>query len=195
MSGSAAGGAVWIQAAGALVVLAVAVHCAARLAQVSRAAARPAAARPAAAWAGADALMALGLAAMLSPLGNPIPAAAGEVAFGLVVAGALAGTLTSREARGRATWVGHAVGGAAMAYMFATMSGGAFGLLTWVLVAYFAAFAVWSALATARGVSVGVVAVAGPGRTVPGIVLAPPMISLCHVVMATGMVTLLLAMR
>jgi len=40
-----------------------------------------------------------------------------------------------------------------------------------------------------------VAAVAGPARTLPAIVLAPPMVSLCHVVMATGMVTLLLAMR
>ncbi len=193
MSGSAAGGAVGIQAACALVLLAVAAHCAARLVQASRATARQDAARHA-----ADLLMALGLAAMLWPLGNPIPPLAGEVAFGLVVAWSLVGALGAGEAGRRVEWVEHAVGGAAMVYMFAAMSAAAFRPLTLVLIAYFVSFAAWSALATARGLTSGVgwvAAATGPARTLPAVVLAPPVVSLCHTVMAIFMVSLLLAMR
>ncbi len=53
-------------------------------------------------------------------------------------------------------WVEQAVGGAAMVYMFAAMSAGAFGPLTWVLIAYFVSFTAWSALATARSLAPGV---------------------------------------
>lgn len=193
MSGSAAGAAVWIQAAGALVLIAVAGHCAARLVQASRAAARPDAGGHT-----ADVLTALGLAAMLWPAGNPIPPLAGEVAFGLVVAWSLVGALGAGEARRPVAWVQRAVGGAAMVYMFAAMSAGAFGPLTWVLIAFFVSFAAWSALATARGLASGIgqVAVAtGPGPTLPAVVLAPPVVSLCHTVMAISMVFLVLAMR
>lgn len=183
MSGSAAGGAVWVQPAAALMLLAVAGHCAARLVQASHA---------------ADLLMALGLAAMLWPPGDPIPPLAGEIAFGLVGAWSLVGALASGETGGRVAWVQHAVGGAAMVYMFAAMSAAAFGPLTWVLITYFASFAAWSALATARGLASGVGRVAaatGPARTVPAVVLAAPAVSLCHAVMAIAMVYLLLAMR
>lgn len=193
MSGSAAGGAVGIQAACALVLLVVTAHCAARLVQASRAAARPDAARHA-----ADLVMALGLAAMLWPPGNPIPPLAGEVAFGLVVAWSLVGALGAGEAGRRAEWLEHAVGDAAMVYMFAAMSAAAFGPLTWVLITYFASFAAWSALATARGTASGVGQVAaatGPTRALPAVVLAPPVVSLCHTVMAISMIYLLLAMR
>ena len=193
MSGSAAGGAVGIQTALALVLLAVVGHCAARLVQASRAAARPATARHA-----ADLLMALGLAGMLWPLGNPVPPLAGEIAFGLVVAWSLVGALAAGEAGRRVAWVQHAVGGAAMVYMYAAMSTGALGRLTWVLIAYLASFTAWSGLAAARGLASGVGRVAaatGPARTLPAVVLAPPVVSLCHTVMAISMVFLLLAMR
>jgi Domain of unknown function (DUF5134) len=175
-----------------VVLLVVAAHCAARLVQASRAAARPDAARHA-----ADLLMALGLAAMLWPLGNPIPPLAGEVAFGLVVAWSLVGALGAGEAGRRVEWVELAVGGAAMVYMFA-VSAGAFGPLTWVLIAYFVSFTAWSALATARGLAPGigrVAAATGSAWSLPAVVLAPPVVSLCHAVMATCMVYLLLAMR
>ena len=174
--------------ASALVLLAVAGHCAARLVQAGRAAARHA----------PDLLMALGLAAMLWPLGDPIPPPAGEVAFGLVVAWSLVGALAARETDRRVAWVHHAAGGAAMVYMFAAMSAAPFGPLTWVLIAYFVSFAAWSALATARGLALGVGRVAaatGPARTLPAVVLAPPAVSLCHTVMGIAMVYLLLAMR
>lgn len=193
MSGSATGGAVWIQTACTLVLLAVAGHCAARLVQAGRAAARPEAARHA-----ADLLMALGLAAMLWPPGSPIPPLVGEVAFGLVVVWSMVGALVAGEARCRVAWLQHAAGGAAMVYMFAAMSAGAFGPLTWVLITYVASFAAWSALATARGLAAGVGQVAaatGPGPTLPAVVLAPPVVSLCHTVMAIFMIYLLLAMR
>ena len=183
MSGSAAGGAVWIQSAGALVLLAVAVHCAARLVQAGRAAARPDVTD------GADVLMALGLAAMLSPLGDPIPPTAGVVVFGLVAAWSLVGAVGAGEPGRRVAWVWHAVGGAAMVLMFAMPVGAAWTVLTWTLAAGFALFAAWSALAAARGV----VAVTTSARTVPAMVLAPPVTSLCHAVMAAGMIFLLLA--
>jgi hypothetical protein len=190
VSGSAAGGAAaWVQAASALLLLAVAGHCAARLVQAGRAAARPAAAHHA-----ADLLMALGLAAMLWPAGDPVPPPAGEVAFGLVAAGSLLGALHAREAGRRLDWAQRAVGGAAMVSMFA----GASGPVTWVLIAYLVSFAAWSALATALGLAPGarrVAAAAGPARTLPGLVLAPPAVSTCHAVMAIAMAYLLLAMR
>jgi hypothetical protein len=179
VSGSAAGGAVWIQSAGALVLLAVAVHCGARLVQASRAAARPDVTD------GADVLMALGLAAMLSPLGDPIPPTAGVVVFGVVAAWSLVGAVGAGEPGRLVAWVWHAVGGAAMVLMFAMPVGAAWTVLTWTLAAGFA----WSALAAARGV----VAVTTSARTVPAVVLAPPVTSLCHAVMAAGMVFLLLA--
>jgi hypothetical protein len=193
VTASAAGSAAWFQAAGALVLLAVVAHCAARMVQAIRAAARPEAV-----WAAADALMAVGLAGMLSPSGSPVPPVAGEGAFGLVAAWSLVGALRASEAVPRVEWAGHAVGGAAMVYMFAAMSVAAVGLLTWVLVAYFAVFAAWSALATVRGLSVsaGRVATAnGPPPTLPAMVLAPPVESLCHTAMAVAMVSLLLPMR
>ena len=193
MSAPTAVDAAWIQPAGVLVLLAVAAHCAARLVQAGRAAARPDAAGHA-----ADLLMALGLAAMLWPPGNSIPPLAGEVAFGLVVAWSLVGALGAGEARHRVAWVRHAVTGAAMIYMFAAMSAGAFGSLTWVLIASLASFAVWSALATARGLASGVgqlAAATGSGPTLPAVVLAPPVVSLCHTVMAIFMIYLLLGMR
>jgi len=189
VSGSAAASAVWIQTASALVLLAVAGHCAARLVQASRAAAGLDAARHA-----ADLLMALGLAAMLWPTGDPISPLAGEVAFGLVVALSLVGALGAGRAGPRVAWVRPAVGGAAMVYMFAAMSAGAFGPLTLALVAYFASFAAWSGLATARSLAsaVEVAAPTGPARTLPAVVLGPPVVSLCHAVMAIFMVYLLL---
>jgi hypothetical protein len=128
VSGSAAGGAVWIQSAGALVLLAVAVHCAARPDVTD----------------GADVLMALGLAAMLSPLGDPIPPTAGLVVFGLVAAWSLVGAVGAGEPRRRVAWVWRAVGGAAMVLMFAMPVGAAWTVLTWTLAAGFALFAAWS---------------------------------------------------
>jgi len=193
VTGSAAGSAAWIQTAFALVLIAVAGHCAARLVQAGRAAARSAAARP-----GADLLMALGLAAMLWPQGNPIPPLAGEVVFGLVVAWSLAGAVAARAAGHRLEWAQHAVSGATMLYTFAAMSAGAFSPLTRVLIGYVASFAAWSAQVTARGMASGVPRVAaatGPVRTLPAVVLGPPAVSLCHTVIAIFMVYLLLAIR
>lgn len=185
MNGAAAAGAVWMQTAGALVVVAVAAHCAARLVQSSRAAAWPEAAGHA-----ADTLMALGLATMLSPQGSPVPAAAGEVVFGLVAAGSLGGALAAARPGRRAEWLRHAVGAAAMVYMVAMPAGSAWAVLTWMLVVWFALFAGWSAQAAARGLG----AVTTSALALP-VILAPRVTSLCHVLMAGGMVSLLLAMR
>lgn len=193
MSGSAPAGAVWIQAASALVLLVVAGHCVARLVQAGRAAAWTDAARHA-----PDLLMALGLAAMLWHPGDPVPPLAGEVAFGLAVAWSMIGALGAGEGGRRLSWVQHAVGAATMVYMFGAMSAAPFGPITWALVVFFASFAVWSALVTVRGMASGLELVgpaAGPVRTLPALVLAPPTVSLCHAVMAIAMVYLLLAMR
>jgi hypothetical protein len=193
VSGSATGGAVWIQTALVLLLIAVAGHCASRPVQAGRDAALPAASRHA-----ADLLMALGLAAMLWPPGNPIPPLAGEVVFGLVVAWSLAGAVVAGAGGRRLEWAQHAVSGATMVYMFAAMSAGAFALLSWVLLAYFASFAGWSALATARALAPGArraAAAVGAAPTLTAVVLAPPVVSLCHSVMATSMVYLLLALR
>ena len=187
------GGAVWIQTAFALVLIAVAGQCASRLVQAGRDAPLPGAVRH-----GADLLMALGLAAMLWPPGNPIPPLAGEIVFGLVVAWSLAGAVAAGAAGHRLELAQHAVSGAAMLYMFAAMSAGSFGPLTWVLIAYVASFAVWSALTTARGVASGVPRVAAATSTawtLPALVLGPPVVSLCHTVMAIFMVYLLLAIQ
>jgi hypothetical protein len=141
--------------------------------------------------------MALGLAAMLSPLGDPVPARAGEALFGLNVAGSLLATAAAGATGRRLEWAQHAVGGAAMVFMFATMPAGVSGmdgmssapaLLIWGLVAYFAVSAAWSAVAAARGLAVGVAGVAT-------MVLAPPVTSVCHTTMAIAMVYLLLLMR
>lgn len=187
------GGAVWIQTAFALVLIAVAGQCASRLVQAGRDAALPAAGRHA-----ADLPMALGLAAMLWPPGNPIPPLAGEIVFGLVVAWSLARAVATGAGRHRLGWAQHAVSGATMVYMFAAMPAGAVALLTWVLIAYFVSFAAWSALATARGLAPSVryvAAAAGPARTLTAAVLAPPVVSFCHTVMATSMVYLLVVLR
>jgi hypothetical protein len=135
--------------------------------------------------------MALGMAAMLSPLGNPIPPAAGAVLFGLVVAWSLAGAVGAGAAGRRTTPVQHVVGAAAMVLMFAMPVGLALTLLTGALVAGFAVLAVQSAVGAVR--SAGAVATAE--STAPALVLAPPVTCVCHLFMAAGMVYLLLAMR
>jgi hypothetical protein len=75
-----------VNAAAAVALPAVEAHCAARAEAASHA---------------ADLLMALGLAAMLSPLGDPIPAPVGEATFGLVVAGSLVAAAGAGESGGR----------------------------------------------------------------------------------------------
>jgi hypothetical protein len=76
------------------------------------------------------------------------------------------------------------------------MSAGAFGPLTLLLIACFASFGARSALATARGLASGVrvASATGPAPTLPAVV-GPPVVALCHTVMAIFMVYLLLAMR
>jgi Domain of unknown function (DUF5134) len=173
--------------AAALALLAVAGLCAVRLVQASRAAARP---DPRAA---ADVLMALAMAAMLAPVAGALPAGLGVLVFGLVAAGALAGALAAGDVPLRLDWLRHAIGGAAMLLMFAMPPGAGWTLLTWGLVAGYALFAVGSGLTAVRGSAVGVAA--GPERAAPPLVLAPPVTSACHLVMAAGMVFLLLLTR
>jgi uncharacterized protein DUF5134 len=147
-------------------------------------------------------LMGAGMAAMLAPPGDPVPAAGWEVLFAGVVGWCVVAALRERVLSHRLMWVRHAAMGLAIIYLFAalpmTMSMPGTAALTWVLVAYFAACATWSAL-TAAGVELGgsaEVATAAGGPRLPATwMLAPRTASLCEGVMATSMAWMLLAMR
>jgi Domain of unknown function (DUF5134) len=187
--------ATWMQWVGTALVLAVTVLAGLRLAVASR--------RPAATDRASDAtqvVMGVGMAAMLAPRGNPVPATGWAALFAVVVGGCLVATLREGGLGRRLTWARHAVMGAAIVYLFTaapmTMSGPT--ALTWLLVAYFGCCAAWSAL-TAAGVELrGGAEVATPagGAPLPAAwMLAPRTSYLCEGVMATSMVWMLLAMR
>lgn len=200
----------WIQWLGTVLLLAVASHGGLRLVVAGRSSPHPHRARDA-----AQVLMGAGMAAMLAPLGDPIPGVGWEALFSVVVGWSIVATLRERELSQRLMWVRHAVMGIAIIYLLAAtltpmpMSGaeptagwpGA-GLpitaLTWTLVAYFGCCATWSAL-TAFGVRLcgaTEVATAAGNAHLPAMwMLAPPATSLCEGVMASSMACMLLAMR
>jgi hypothetical protein len=198
VSGTAnAGAGAWVQWAWAVLLLAVTVHCGARLALAGRALARRDGPTEAVGLVAVELLMGVGMVGMVSPLGDPIPMAGGEAAFGLAAAWSLLGALRAREWR-RVAWLRQAVAGVAMASMFASMSIGAFlpAMLGLALVVYFACAAAWSALAVA-GVEVPTRRTfRGPAdaRSWPARLLAPPIVSACHAVMGAAMVYLLVIM-
>jgi hypothetical protein len=168
----------WIQWLGTALLLAAAVHRGIRLVIASRI--------PAGAQRASDAahmLMCIGLAAMLTPFGDPIPVSAWVAVFWVVVAWSLVATVRERDQRW--LWARHAVEGAAMIYMFAAppMSTPA---LTWILVAYCVGSAAWSALTAVRS---------GAGSAAQTWVLAPWTRYLGEAVMAGSMAWMLLAMR
>jgi hypothetical protein len=181
----------WIQWLGTVLLLAAAIHCGVRLDIASRS--------PAGSQRASDAthvLMCLGLAAMLTPLGDPIPVALWEAAFCLVVAWSLIATIRERDRR--LLWARHAVEGVAMIYMFATPLMSPPGL-TWILVVYCVCSASWSALMAVRAGSASAAQVAtadGPSARLPQTwVLAPWTRSLGEAVMTGSMAWMLLAMR
>jgi uncharacterized protein DUF5134 len=200
----------WIQWLGTVLVLAVAGHAGLRLVVASRSSAHT--------RRGSDAtqvLMGSGMAAMLAPLGDPIPGAGWEALFGVVVGWCIVATLRERVPSQRLMWVRHAVMGIAILYMFGATAmpmpmsgveptagwpGGGLPMtaLTWILVAYFGCCATWAAL-TAVGVELRGAAVAatpaGNARLPAVWMLAPRATSLCEGVMASSMACMLLAMR
>ncbi len=197
----------WIQWFGTVLLLAVASHGGARLVVAGRSPTRPHRASDA-----AHLLMGAGLAAMLTPLGDPIPRAGWEALFCLVVGWSLVATLRERERSQRPMWARHAVAGITMIYMFAAMPmsgmdptagwpGGGLPTtaLTWILVAYFGCCASWCAL-TAVGLvfrcATPMVTAAGTtARPLRTWVLAPRATSVSEAVMAACMACMLLAMR
>lgn len=152
---------------------------------------------------------------MLAPFGDPIPGAGWEALFSVVVGWSIVATLRERGLSQRLMWVRHAVMGIAIIYMSAAtpmplpMSGaeptagwpgGSLPTmaLTWILVAYFACCATWSAL-TAVGVefrgAAEVATPAGNARLPAAWMLAPRATSQCEGVMASSMACMLLAMH
>ncbi|WP_163505811.1 DUF5134 domain-containing protein [Fodinicola acaciae] len=162
-----------------LAFLAVAGHCVARLSVVrDGGAARTH-------WV-ADAVMAAGMAAMVSPVGGPIPLAGWETAFVVALGWSLVAACRSEPL----LWLRQAVAAAAMLYMLVTtgthhgqvMSGPP--VVSVLLAAYFLAVAGWSMLPV-----VGLRAAVAGGATG---VLGPRVVSGCEVVMAAGMAVMLL---
>ncbi|MQA10117.1 MAG: DUF5134 domain-containing protein [Pseudonocardiaceae bacterium] len=191
---------------GTVLLLAVAGHCVARLVAGSGAAPRDHCAQDRACDA-LHVLMSVGMAAMFSPVGGPIPRAGWEAVFCLAVGWSLVATVREREWRRRLAWARHTAAGVAMVYMLVAAAlpmsgtdaghtagghGGAPALpvLSWLLAGYFAGYALWSMLAVA-GARPAAPALAVPAPAVP--MLAPRMVSLCELVMAGGMAYMLLA--
>jgi len=198
----------WIQWLGTVLLLAAACHAGARLVVAGRG--------PGPTSRPSDAvhlLMCAGLIAMLVPLGDPIPSPGWEAVFGLVVGWSLVAALRERKRTERLLWARHAAAGIAMIYMFAaapmSMSGmnaaagwpgGLAGTaLIWILVAYFGACALWSALTAAgvefRGATLAVAAAGTGAGLLRTSVLTPRATFLCEAVTAACMAGLLLAMR
>lgn len=192
----------WLRWVGTAAFLAVAGYCVARLV---------AAARAPECYHGchrvvdlAHVLMAVGMAAMTSPVGGPLPMAAWQTVF-LVMAVWFAGAWW--RGRGTRTWSGwhgselhHALAAAAMLYMLTAMShpghagapwlaggvggGLAFPVVGWALAGYFLALAV---------VLVRWRAPAGPAG-LPVLLTAPRPMAACQATMAAGTSGMLIAM-
>jgi hypothetical protein len=192
---------------GTAVFVAVAGYCVARLV---------AAARTPEAYPGrhravdvAHVLMAVGMAAMLSPVGGPLPMAAWQTVFLLLTAWFAGSWWQSRGAddRWHGGWHGnglhHALGAAAMLYMLTAMphsghagapwlagglgpdmTGLALPVVGWVLAAYFLA----SAVVLVRWRSP-----AGPDG-LPALITAPGAMTACQTTMAAGTGVMLVAM-
>jgi hypothetical protein len=202
------GAEVWLRWTGAAAFLAVAGYCVARLA---------AAHRVTAGYPGrhravdvAHVLMGVGMAAMASPVGGPLPAAGWQTIFLLITAW-FAGSWWRERRAGRPAhdglgWHGtglhHAVAALAMLYMLAAMPhaghepapwlaghlepGIALPVVGWVLVCYFLVSAV-VLLARTRWHP-------APRPVAPSILRAPRITAACQLTMALGNGCLLLVM-
>lgn len=157
----------------------------------------------------AHVLMAVGMAAMLSPVGGPLPMAAWQTVFLLMTAWFTGTWWRSRGAAGDGWYGGwhgnglhHALGAAAMLYMLTAMphsghtgapwlpggldgmAGMALPVVGWVLAAYFLTWAV---------VLVRWRSPAGPAG-LPALLTAPAAMTACQTTMAAGTGAMLVAM-
>jgi Domain of unknown function (DUF5134) len=203
---------VWLRWTGTAAFLAVAGYCVARLAAAHRApAGYPGRHR---AVDVAHVLMGVGMAAMASPVGGPLPPAAWQAVF-LLLAAWFAGSWWQQRragapARDGMGWHGtglhHAVAALAMLYMLAAMPhaghdpsmwlaghlepglapGAAPAVLGWALVAYFGGSAVVLVARTDWRPA--------PGPGTPTILRTPRITATCQATMALGNGYLLLAM-
>jgi Domain of unknown function (DUF5134) len=202
------GAEVWLRWAGTAAFLAVAGYCVARLAAAHRVpAGYPGRHR---AVDVAHVLMGVGMAAMISPVGGPLPAAGWQTIFLLITAWFAASWWRERRADRPAAdglgWHGtglhHAVAALAMLYMLAAMPhaghdpapwlaghvepGIALPIVGWALVGYFLASTVALAARTRRAPAVHAAA--------PPVLRAPRVTAACQLTMAMGNGYLLLAM-
>ncbi len=209
----------WVSAGLAVVCLVVAALHLARLAVHARAAA---AVPGGAVGELSHAVMALGMAAMFSPLGDPLPVGLWAVVFVLCGAWFAAVALRSRDRGGDAAH--HVVGSAAMLFMLFSGhghvdtgtgaaaghpahhggAGGGVGLVS-VVAILLAGYFAWHALRCSDRLRVaiapltddGPVAPAGGGTAVrtrrPGVLRSPVALARAHVVMAVAMAVMLLA--
>jgi hypothetical protein len=182
----------WVQWTCTLLLLAVAGHCLARLVAATRSHCAGDRTHNA-----VDAVMSIGMAAMISPIGGPIPRAGWETAFAVAITWSAVATITSARA-GQSVrawaWLRQVAAGGGMLYMLAATSMPMSGTDT-MHIAYFAVIAIWSLL-PAAGLQLtggGLAMAGGPSiRTAP---LGPRAISLCEAAMSGGMVVMLLVMH
>jgi hypothetical protein len=182
----------WLRWVLAAAFLAVAGYCVARLVAAHRVPARYRGCHRA--LDVAHLVMGLGMAAMCSPIGGPVPAAGWQTAFFLIAVWFLGAawyrwrTGVVAEPIGWHGGVHHAVAAIAMLYMLSAMPDahhmsvawmGAMpaptGLLGWFFVAYFACYAVTFLFRTRSAAA-----------DVPAILLAPRVTAGCQLIMALG---------
>lgn len=195
----------WVSGALALVCLAVAALHLARLALPARAVGDVPGGP---AGEVSHAAMALGMAAMFSPLGDPLPAPAWTAVFVLCAAWFAAVALRTRSFRGDAAH--HVVGAAAMLFMLLThhndadlpaghaahhASGAGLGpvpLVAILLAGYFA----WHALRCSDALRADPPAAMGNTRVAQrvGVLRSAQTVAVAHVVMAVAMTVMLLVM-
>ncbi len=191
--------------------LAVAGYCVARLVAAARAPAEYRGCHRAVDVA--HVLMGVGMAAMASPVGGPLPMAAWQTVFLLMTAW-FVGSWVQERRSGSAGWHGgwhggglhHAVAAVAMVYMLTAMphgdghrsapwldgwagTGMALPLVGWVLAAYFLTSATVLVVRTGWPAP----ALAGPAG-LPAVLVAPRVTATCQAAMALGNGYLLLAM-
>jgi hypothetical protein len=151
----------------------------------------------------AHAAMGVGMAAMFSPLGDPVPDPIWTVVFGLSVVWFVAQALRARSVAGD---VGHHIaGGAAMLFMLLSgesaiagmdmthMGGGTFGLGT-VAAVVLAGYFGWHVLRCTDRLRLPPVVAEGAVAVRTTLLRAPRTATLSHVAMALGMSVMLLGM-
>ncbi len=210
-------GVVWVRWVFVAVFVAVALLCVVRLLAHRRDAARSGCGTDRISDA-SHGVMGLGMAAMFSPWGAPVPALYWQVLFG-ALAGVFAVRMIRRGTRPAAirqpgTDLHHVIGSLAMVYMLGAIPAGhsmaadmsmpgmastgiALPVLAWVLVAYFLVYAVRlgarlvEPASPVAATSAGAVAVGGGPR---GVVTSPHLLGSCLIFMGIGMSYMLVTM-